>query len=235
MKIFRNTLLIALALMIMISCNSKSGKDEVLAPGTKKIEVEEVLQTGNYTYLRGMSGDQEIWMAISKQEVQKGKAYYYVEDLKMDNFTSKELKRTFESIYFVQVFSDQPIAMSNGKPAVSPGSQKAAPDQVTVKIEPIEGGTTIAQLLEKRNGFSGKTIKVSGQVVKVNTQIMGSNWLHIQDGTSFGGEYDLTVTTQDEAAVGDFVIAEGAITLNKDFGAGYSYAVIMEKAKVTKK
>ncbi len=230
------TLLVIGILMVMVSCKSKNKGDEVaLAPGTHKIEVEEVLQTGNYTYLRGTENDQELWIAITKQEVKKGGTYYYVQDMQMDNFTSKELKRTFEKIFFVQTFSDQPIAMSNGKPAISPGSQKAAPEQVTVKIEPVEGGTTIAQLLEKRNSFSGKTIKVSGQVVKVNTQIMGSNWLHIQDGTSFGGEYDLTITTQDEASVGDFVIVEGPITLNKDFGAVYSYAIIMEKAKVAKK
>ena len=31
---------------------------------------------------------------------------------------------------------------------------------------------------------------------------------------------------------GDIVIFEGTITLNKDFGGGYSYEVVMEKAKL---
>jgi len=235
MKLIRTTLWMMAAMFIFFSCKSGSENDEKLAPGTNKIKVEEVLQTSNYTYLRGTENKEEIWIAISRQEVKTGSTYYYVKDIQMDNFTSKELKRTFEKIFFVQVFSDQPIAMADGKPAVSPGSQKSAPEKVTVKIEPVDGGITLAQLYEKKDSYSGKSVKIAGQVIKVNTQIMGSNWIHIQDGTDFKGEYDLTVTTNDEAAVGDFVVVEGPITLNKDFGAGYSYAVIMEHAKVVKR
>ena len=235
MKVFIKGSFLILLIATVVSCKSRPDADENLAPGTFKIEVAEVLQTSNYTYLRGTDKGEEIWMAVSRQEVKPGSTYYYVRDIQMDNFTSKELKRTFEKIYFVQVFSDQPIAMANGKPVTSPGSQKAAPEQVTVKIDPAEGGITIAQLYEKRNSYSGKSVRISGQVIKVNTQIMGSNWIHIQDGTNHQGEYDLTITTKDEPKVGDFVVAEGSITLNKDFGAGYSYAVIMENARISKK
>jgi len=235
MKKIVQGLFLILLFSTVVSCKSRSDADENLAPGTYKIEVEEVLQTSNYTYVRGTDSDGEIWIAVSRQEVKPKSVYYYVRDIQMDNFTSKELKRTFEKIFFVQVFSEQPIAMADGKPVTSPGSQKAAPEQVTVKIEPAEGGITIAQLYEKRNSYAGKSVRISGQVIKVNTQIMGSNWIHIQDGSNHKGEYDLTITTRDEAKAGDLVIAEGSITLNKDFGAGYSYQVIMENARVTKK
>jgi hypothetical protein len=45
---------------------------------------------------------------------------------------------------------------------------------------------------------------------------------------------DLTVTTLDEVPVGATVAMTGTITLNKDFGAGYRYEVIMETAQVVK-
>jgi len=75
-------------------------------------------------------------------------------------------------------------------------------------------------------------VLIKGQVTKVNRAIMEKNWVHLQDGTGDSGGFDLTVTTQEQVNVGDVVTFEGKITLNKDFGAGYSYEVIMEQAKL---
>jgi hypothetical protein len=61
---------------------------------------------------------------------------------------------------------------------------------------------------------------------------MGKNWVHIQDGTEYNGQYDLTITTQEKVNVGDVVVFEGIISLNKDFGFGYAYDILMENAKV---
>ena len=74
-------------------------------------------------------------------------------------------------------------------------------------------------------------MKIKGQVTKFSPNIMGKNWVHIQDGTNDSGNYDLTVTTNDVVKVGDVVTFEGTIVLKKDFGAGYFYEVIMEDAK----
>ena len=52
--------------------------------------------------------------------------------------------------------------------------------------------------------------------------------MHIQDGSEEG--LDLTVTTEENIALGAIVSLEGVITLDKDFGAGYRYDIIMEKA-----
>ncbi|MGA7836884.1 MAG: hypothetical protein WB996_02895, partial [Ignavibacteriaceae bacterium] len=54
------------------------------------------------------------------------------------------------------------------------------------------------------------------------------------DGTSSNGEYDLLVTTKETAKVGDVVAFEGTVVTNKDFGAGYSYNVMIEGAKIIK-
>jgi hypothetical protein len=70
--------------------------------------------------------------------------------------------------------------------------------------------------------------------VKFSGGIMNRNWVHIQDGTKDNGKFDLTVTTQDSVKVGDVVIFEGKIALNKDIGAGYFYEILMEDAKMRK-
>ncbi|MCK5191648.1 MAG: hypothetical protein KAR12_16510, partial [Methylococcales bacterium] len=53
-----------------------------------------------------------------------------------------------------------------------------------------------------------------------------------QDGTEHGEKYDLTITTQAKVKVGDVVVFEGVISVNKDFGSGYSYEIIMEEAQL---
>ena len=60
---------------------------------------------------------------------------------------------------------------------------------------------------------------------------MGKNWVHIQDGTEFEGGYDLTITTNQMVSLGETVTFEGKIVLNKDFGYGYFYNILMEDAK----
>ena len=62
--------------------------------------------------------------------------------------------------------------------------------------------------------------------------IMSRNWIHLQDGSMKDKAIDLTVTTTDNIALGSIVALEGVIALNKDFGAGYKYDIIMEEAKL---
>jgi hypothetical protein len=63
---------------------------------------------------------------------------------------------------------------------------------------------------------------------------MSRNWVHIQDGTGTEEFFDLTVTTQDMVSPGDIILFEGKITLQKDFGSGYYYEILMEEAKASK-
>ena len=72
-----------------------------------------------------------------------------------------------------------------------------------------------------------------GKVVKFNPEIMGKNWLHVQDGTGEKGMNDLTITSAARAKVGDTVLVKGKLVLDRDFGFGYKYALIIEDAEVT--
>ena len=63
---------------------------------------------------------------------------------------------------------------------------------------------------------------------------MGTNWVHVRDGSGAEGTNDLTVTTKGEVPkVGDTVVVSGPASLNKDFGMGYTYPVMLEDATVT--
>jgi len=232
MKIKLNLfILMAGIILLAASCKPKSTVDENLAPNVHKVTAEEVIQTSNYTYMRVSEDGNEVWIAITRQEVEKGKSYYYIPGIEMNNFVSKELKRTFPSILFVDKFSDQPIRAKITLADSAKGKQAAVPKE-GIKVEPAKGGITIAELFANKDKYAGKTIKIRGEVVKYSAEIMNTNWVHIQDGTRDGDSFDLTVTTDDVTKVGDVVTFEGTVSLKKDFGAGYYYEVIVEKAKL---
>jgi len=115
-----------------------------------------------------------------------------------------------------------PMAAPGDAPVVKAGSIKVA-----------AGGVTIKDLFERRAALAGKTVKVRGKVVKVTEGVMGSNWFHLQDGTGTAGTNDLTVTSDGNAKVGDLVVISGTLATDKDFGMGYRYEAIVEKASLT--
>ena len=100
-------------------------------------------------------------------------------------------------------------------------------------IAKAEGGKTVAEVFAEKDALAGKPVTVRGKVVKVNGGIMGKNWLHVRDGSGAEGTNDLTVTTSGELPeLGTIVVVTGPVTLDKDFGMGYQYAVILEDADV---
>lgn len=94
---------------------------------------------------------------------------------------------------------------------------------------------TVGEIYSGKADLAGKPVTLRAKVVKYNPQIMGKNWLHLQDGSGDdkAGTNDLTVTSKTTAKVGDTVLVKGPLTLDKDFGYGYKYKVIIEDAKVS--
>jgi hypothetical protein len=226
-------LFVMLVAMLTSSCqesNSSAASDQSGNEDQKAI-VKEVIQTTSYTYLRVEKNNEDLWLAVIKQDFVEGAVIYYTGGLKMTNFESPELKRTFETVYFVQNISNSPIDVNSSMNMPDSHSKKATLKKLDIQISQPAGAVSIGELYEKREAYSGKQITVRGQVTKVNTSIMGRNWIHIQDGTSSGESFDLTITTDHQPKDGDIVTYSGILNLNKDFGMGYFFAVILEDAK----
>ncbi len=227
-------------LTILLSCNESTNNqtDSNLPDGNHKVVIEEVLQAETYSYLSVKERSEKHWIAVVKDEYKVGDTYYYVEGLQMDKWESKDLGRTFEKVLLVNIISDSPIEQDNGEETdaevAKHHSNKTVVANDRINIEPIEGGVTLGELFTDKKKYGDKTVKVKGIVVKFNAEIMGKNWVHIQDGTKNDTEFDLTVTTTEQCNVGDTIVMEGKISLDKDFGSGYFYKLIMEDAKQIK-
>jgi len=202
------------------------------APNTHHVKVKDILQTSSYTYLFVTENSEEFWIAVRKLNAKVGDDVYYEKSLVMKDFKSKELDRVFETVLFVQDNTSTPTANIKVKMGAKKMPQKVDKKVAGIQVSAPADGISIAELFKNREQYAGKKVKVSGQVVKVNNGIMGKNWIHIQDGTADTDNYDLTLTTQNKANMGDIISIEGTVYLKKEFGAGYSYDLIIEEAVI---
>lgn len=220
----------ALALCGLACGRSKSAKGAVAAPGSMlQGKVLEVLPAPPYTYVRLEAAGGEAWAAIPAADVKPGSRISVQVQLHQDTFDSPSLHRSFKNLYMGTVPGLAPAPMA-AQPAPAP-----LPD---VKVEKAQGGDahTVAELYAQKDKLKDKPVAVKGKIVKYSEGILGKTWIHLRDGsgTQAGRDFDLAVTTKDAAKLGDVVTVKGALHLNRDFGTGYAYPLIVEDAKLVK-
>ncbi len=198
--------------------SAESSKSESLKSESYKVIALEVLQTPKYSYLKvegegdGLSVGEPYWIATLKNDFIEGEEYVYTGRLLKKDFESKEFSRIFDQIYLVSF-----IEKANGLTAIK---------------SKIDGVVTIADIVSNPMDFTGRKVKVQGQIVKVNDAIMDRNWIHLVDGSA--DDYDFVITSNVSVPVGHAVVFEGLISTNRDFGAGYKYELLMEDAVTLK-
>ena len=222
------------------------------APAGVSGKVVETMNAAGYTYVYVDDGTKKIWAAAPEFSVKVGDDVMVPEGMAMNNYHSKTLNRDFDTVYFVDsvLNASNPtmghssamggammggsgdMKIPEGHPAIN-GTK--APDSVDLTaIKKADGGKTIAEIYAGKADLSGKPVTLRAKVVKFSPQIMGTNWLHLQDGSGDlkAGTHDLTVTSNIDVKIGDTVVVTGVLTLDKDFGYGYKYDLIMENADV---
>ena len=204
------------------------------AAGMLTGKVVETMNGGGYTYLKLRTSQGDVWAAVQQIKTKVGATVTIAPQMTMDKFESKTLKRTFDQIIFgVAAAPDGPPPV---RAAAAPMSSADANAPINVAKAEGANAYTVAEVWAQKDKLKDATVVVRGKVVKFLPGIMGKNWLHLRDGSGNhqSGDDDITVTTGDNAAVGDVVVVTGALRIDKDFGAGYRYAVIVEDAKVAK-
>lgn len=220
------------------------------APGEINGRVIEAINAAGYTYVQVDAGGKKVWAAATQLAAKAGDTVVFGDLLPMTNHQSKALNRSFDLVYFAG------RATVNGRPAGAPatgdvslpaghpptaagpvanphgGAAAGAPALDLKGILKAANGHTVAEVYAGKARLAGKPVAVRGRVVKFNANIMGKNWLHVRDGSGADGTNDLTVTTADRVKVGDLVVVDGKLSVDRDFGAGYKYGLIVEDAKV---
>lgn len=204
--------------------------------------VSETMNGGSYTYVQLDLDGETVWYAVPATEFEIGAKVIVPGGMAMNDFHSETLDRTFDVVYFAEAIvpagsAETTGSLPPGHPSIQPVACPA-PAGATFDfsgIERPEGGKTINEIFADTAALAGKQIVVRGIAVKVTNNIMGKNWIHLQDGTGEAGSNDLTVTTTKQIEVGQTVTASGILATDLDFGYGYKYAVLLQDAAVESK
>ena len=249
-NLFRTGSLLVAGVLVFTSSLAAFGADQPVHPAKNQAPpaaeagftgtVVETMNAGQYTYVLVDTGKEKIWAAAPQFSVKTGDKVAVPSGIAMRDYFSKTLNRTFETVYFVGEIGT-PGATAPAHPSVQDvhaGLKSKTGPLPTMAfdfkgIQKPDGGKTVAEIYAGKNDLANKKVSLRGRVVKYNAGIMDRNWIHVQDGTGAEGANDLTLTTSDTAKLGDLVLVQGTVTLNKDFGYGYKYDVMLESAKVT--
>lgn len=223
-----------ISLFLIVSCSQEESHDlnemEVVKSEPHIAKVVDKIPSNNYLYLQVIENKETFWIAVPAMEIETGETVYFSKYMIMSDFKSENIERTFETILFVE--DARKSATPDEMKKIHSGATSV--EKQNIKIEPLANGKTIQQIYTDKSSLNGKMVMTKGKVVKFNKQIMKRNWIHIQDGTGDENSFDLVVTTNDEVQVGDIIAAEGKLSVDKDFGAGYFFSVIIEDAKIEK-
>jgi hypothetical protein len=223
-----------ISLAILAGCSGETNHElnemEALKSEPHIAKVIDKIPAKGYTYLQVTENRNDYWIAVPTMEIEIGETVYFSKFMVMEDFRSDNINRTFKNILFVEDArkSPTPDEMKKIHSGVLSGEKQ------DIEIEPLSDGKTVEQIFREKSSLSGKVVKVKGKVVKFNKQIMKRNWIHIQDGTGSENNFDLVITSDDEVKVGDIIIAEGTVAVEKDFGAGYFFPVMIENADIDK-
>ena len=188
-------------------------------------------------YLEGSDKAFEILLTRHKQKIYTS-IYLFVKDHELaDDIFQDVFIKIIDTLRKGKYNHEgQPAtALPQGHPGTSAAPVAAGTMVADSAVAAVEDGKDIAWVYANKDSLAGQPVSLRGKVVKYNANILGTNWLHIQDGSGSAadGSNDLVVTSAAEAAVGDTVVITGNIALEKDFGAGYSYPVLVEDASLT--
>jgi len=225
---------VTLMMLFLLACGTEQNQDlneEDVQKNERHIaKVIDKITASGYSYLQVTENKNNYWIAVPSMEIEAGETIYFSKFMVMEDFNSPTIDRTFDKILFVEDARKSPTPDEMKK--IHSGTPSTEREDLT--IEPLKDGMTIEQIYSESAELNGKDVKVKGKVVKFNKQIMKRNWIHIQDGTGTENDFDLVLTTDTDVQVGDTIIAEGKLSVKKDFGAGYFFPVIIEDAQIVK-
>jgi hypothetical protein len=244
-------LIVCISLWVVVAvqnvsyAESKKGPDQKTAgsqsgtPASAVLSgtVVDTMDSGGYTYVQLDQGDKKIWVAGPQMKVKKGQKMTFRPGMVMENFESKTLKRNFDKIVFSEGPVDQKAPAAGGMKSGGSKAVTAAPtEKITVDKATGPNAYTIAEVYKDSKSLKGKSVTVKAKVVKVSAGVMKMNWVHLQDGTGDAKKstHDLVATTSELPATGDVVTVSGTVAADKDFGSGYKYDVLLEKATFKK-
>jgi hypothetical protein len=209
-----------------------------LPPNAGSGTVAETVEVPNYVYIRvELDEGEEAWGATSTMDVNIGDKISWDGGNVMKDFGSRSLGRSFDWVLFAEhvevAARTMPASHPSGLEPHAPMTAEAVAPPAPGEITLLEGGHTVTAIHAQRTELAGQEISIRARVMKVSEQILGKNWITLQDGTGEAPFDRLIATTDELPEIGKTLVARGTIGLDVDLGSGYNYATLLEEAVFT--
>jgi len=197
-----------------------------------EVVVKEVHESSNYLYLQVQEGSKTYWIATGPGSVKPGNRYFFNEAVVKRDFISEKLDRKFDSIYLVAQFlpesrKNELKRMRFNPHASEQGKETEISDQASNTGEEVQK-VSLDGLLKDPKRYENLMVEMEGICSKVNEGILKRNWIHLK--TNPDEEQEIVATSNSTAKVGEVLTLRATVRINKDFGAGYIYPILLEDA-----
>jgi len=151
-------------LIVLSSCDSPKKAEDTNPLGVHKVIAQEVLHVNEYSYIRVLEAGQESWIAAPTTPVEIGKTYYYGKSMEMKNFESKDLGKTFETVYFVERISENleeatvPLTETPHTQTTTKEATKPTIEKKEVIIEAATDGISLAELFKHQEQYNNTIV-----------------------------------------------------------------------------
>lgn len=211
---------------IFESGESHSHTADGIVRSVHEVQIIQHIRGKRYSYCEVKEDNQTYWLATMGGDFEEGTSYVYNEGIEKTEYRSTELDRTFDRILLVSALYSKD---EGTKTSTKPSATVAGPVK---EIVIPKTSILIKELVQNSSKYENKMVEITGKVTKVNPSIMDRNWIHLADGSM--NSYDFVCTSNEVFPVGHVVTLKGKVALNKDFGAGYTYDLIVENAQIVK-
>jgi len=195
---------------------------------------------GKYAYIQLDVEGKEVWIAtlpeFLKVKLSNGDKLEYSGGLLMQDFKSKAMKRTFDSIMFitkVHVIEKDSIKVPADKVHTTSKAEVKILPPTKGDIEKAKGGKTIGEIYFQRELLKDTVVTLQARVMKVSKNILKKNWVTLQDGTGNPPDDKITFTTKSTPGVNETITVKGLVKTNIDLGGSYQYKVILEDVNLS--
>ncbi len=179
----------------------------------------EMLEAGGYSYFYVEDSDSTYWIAVRELPAFVGAQISFVGQMWMPDFKSNTLSMTFPNILF------------SGDAVVKKSADQISREFAQIASKRLPGTLDIVDLFQDRDTYKDSTVMVFGEAVKVMHKVMSKTWVHLYDNSGSPDSATVVITTMDNTIkMGSILTAQGTLAVDKDFGYGYFYPMIIEDA-----
>ena len=201
------------------------------------VTVSQVIERPSYAYLSVTDGATNGWIIAPAMTVPLNSELTVEHYIRALDFEALEIDRRFDVVLLAARVNGAGVRLkeTGEEAAVDPVLPASGVTQVQVSIRRVKvarADVVIAELRAQRADLTDRRIKLRGQVIRVVPRVRDRNWVWLRDASADGDFGSLPVVLDRAVEIGQVLLVEGRVSINRKFRIGGVHPVLLEDAVV---